>query len=169
VPRWPKFNGWENQLKNEFGMTLHASRRWRLPAEPIPALGLEYDVIPHVEVEAGNVSTALSAGGMLRLGSRLPKNFGLQRISDSSSRGISVYGYAGAEASAVLHNIFLDGNTFRSSHHVAKEPLVGRLSAGLAIAYSRFHFDFSFVFESKEFKKQKKCDGYGRLTLAFDY
>jgi len=29
------------------------------------------------------------------------------------------------------HNIFLDGNTFRDSHSVAKEPLVGLVIAGL--------------------------------------
>jgi hypothetical protein len=169
VSRWPEFLGWEHQLKNEIGFTLRASRRWRLPSNSIPFLGLEYDVIPHLEAEAGTVSTAANVGGMLRIGFALPKDFGRQRIADSDLTGSSFYGYAGAEGSWVIRNIFLDGNTYRSSHDVAKEPLVGRFSAGIAFSYGSLHGGLAFVFSSKEFKKQEEGDGYARLTLGFDY
>lgn len=33
--------------------------------------------------------------------------------------------------SAFAHNIFLDGNSFRDSHTVGKEPLVGQAIVGL--------------------------------------
>lgn len=67
---------------------------------------------------------------MLRLGQRLPLDYGPPRIQPSlPGSGFFVppqdrfgwYLFAGVEGRAVARNIFLDGNTFRDSRSVDKE------------------------------------------------
>ena len=52
---------------------------------------------------------------------------------------LSLFLYATAEGSAVAHNLFLDGNTFRDSPSVDRQPWVGggELGALLAIVPQR--------------------------------
>jgi lipid A 3-O-deacylase len=51
----------------------------------------------------------------------------------------------GGEARAVAHNIFLDGNDFKSSAHVSKIPEVADIVAGLAVFYGHTRFAYTYV------------------------
>ncbi len=66
------------------------------------------------------------------------------------------YVYVAAQGRAVGRNIFLDGNTFEDSRSVDKKPLVGDLSAGVAMFWSDdFRLDASATYRSKEFDGQE--------------
>lgn len=165
----PKFRGWDNQLKNEFGLVLRRGRHWRIPGEAITVVaGLELDVIANLTIDLGNVKTAATAGLMLRAGWRLPKDFGRGRFSPGDA-GRRIYVFAGTDVSGVLRDIFLDGNTFRDSHHIGKQPVVIHAPSGIAYASGRFRTSLSVIWNSEEFRGQKGADLYGRWSLGFDY
>ena len=173
-----KFQGWDNQLENELGVLLLYERKWRL-FDPITVGSLEFDAIPHIGASAGNIQVHLGAGGAVRWGLRLPRNFGppaLIQGSDSLQQtrppchGLwgcsSFYAFVTAEGRAVVHSIFLDGNTWRDSHSVDRETLVTDLTYGVALLLGRFDLAYASVLRSREFEGQDNTSRFGALTAS---
>jgi hypothetical protein len=129
--------GWNHQLKDEFGMNLIVGRQWRWNYET-GIEGLQYGVVPSVTVALGNVYTYASGGMMVRIGSNLNADFGPPRTRPAQSGSaffqpddnFGWYAFAGVEGRAVARNIFLDGNTWRDGPHVDRETLVGDVNLG---------------------------------------
>lgn len=168
----PKFQGWDNQLENEFGLIVRRSRHWRLPGEPIEiGRGLQVDAIAKLTAELGNVKTTGGAGILLRGGWRLPADFGRGRFSpvDDPKQGFRLYLFFGAEFAAVGRDIFLDGNTFRDSHQVNRRVTVIHAPIGLAFQRGRFRSSLSLIWNSEEFKGQDGADLYGRWSVVVDF
>jgi hypothetical protein len=130
-------NGWDNQIKNEPGLAVIYERKWRFLYDwNVGKLG--FDVIPHIGGALGNVYTYANAGMEARLGWNIPRDFGTSLIRPagdsnapmntrdprvSSGPRFGLYVFAAADGRAVLHDIFLDGNTFTDSHSVDKKIL----------------------------------------------
>jgi hypothetical protein len=76
------------------------------------------------------------------------------------------YIFAGVEARAVARNIFLDGNTFESSRHVSKFPLVGEAEMGFAVTWGCVRLAYTHVFLSREYHTQADNHQYGALSIA---
>ncbi len=168
----PMFKGWDNQLDNEFALVLRRARSWRVPGRPFTlAGGLETDVIANVTAEAGNVKTAATAAGLVRIGWALPADFGKGRFArpDGPDSPMRFYLFAGANVSAVVRDIFLDGNTFEDSHDVDKKTLVIHAPMGLGFEYGRFKSQLMAFYNSKEFEGQDGPDWYGRWSIIIDY
>ena len=167
-------NGWDHQLDNELGISLLYEQARRLEKREL-VKGLEYDIIPHFGGSVGNVFTYGSAGLTLRLGQDLEEDFGPPRIRPSlpgggyfrSKTGFNWYIFAGGEGRAVLHNIFLDGNTFTDSHSVDKKPLVGDLQFGIALQIDRFRITYTQIYRSREFDGQDNGDEFGALSISY--
>jgi len=165
--------GWQNQLHDELALLVGFERRWRNIID-LGFWGLEIDPAPHLGASLGNVFTYGSAGGNLRLGQGLASDFGPPRLRPGSSgsscfrgeRNLSWYFFAGTEGRLVLHNIFLDGNTFGSSHHVAKETYVLDTWVGWSVALKRFRISANYIMRSKEFQTQDKPDHFGAVTFS---
>jgi len=177
----PEPQGWDHQLHNEPGVNLIYERRWRLYARSLDdTLGL--DLVPHAGASLGNVQTYANAGGTLRFGFNLPSDFGVDTIRPGSvgsapvddldprvapNRNFSIFVFTGVDGRAVARNIFLDGNTFRSSPSVDKEPLVADLSAGLGFIAGRWQFTFTQVRRTREFKTEPvPFDNFGSITVS---
>jgi hypothetical protein len=166
--------GWRNQIKNEPAIELKYLRSARfsfLKFDPI-----EFDFIPHSGFSLGNVEATARLGGQIRIGLNLPDDFGIQTIDSlaTSSGGFSksqtdshwgAYVFAGSEGKAVLHNAFLDGNLFRSSHSVEKEYLVGDFKAGFALVLAHIELGYTFTFRTPEFHGQTESDSFGSFFL----
>jgi hypothetical protein len=173
--RRPK--GWAYQVKDEATLDLYAERKWRTIAHLIPKDGIAVDLIPQVGVRAGNVFDYVSAGGMVRFGRNLANDYGPPHIDENlgSSEINPAYGegnwawyvFAGAEGRLIARNIFLDGNTFKTSPNVATKRLVGDLEAGIAILYSHLRIGYTLVQRSKEFDSQVGIDQFGSINLGF--
>lgn len=168
------FQGWDNQLSTEPGLLLAYERRWRLAPPWALGSGLQADFVPHAGASLGNVLTHANAGGALRIGVNLPADFGppaLIRGGSSLDRlnedGWSAYAFATAEGRYVAHNIFIDGNTWASSHSVEREPWVGRFSFGAAIAYGRFRIAYTNAIITDEFKGQPNTSRFGAISTSF--
>ncbi|NQW01975.1 MAG: lipid A deacylase LpxR family protein [Rhodospirillales bacterium] len=168
-----KFNGWDNQLHNEPGLLINYERKWRL-FDPIKWGGTGFDAIPHAGASLGNVMTGANAGGAVRWGWNLPKDFGPPGLIHSVSpldrrpdESISFYAFASLQGRFVAHNIFLDGNTFRDSHSVDKNNWVGDASLGVALLVGRFEIAYTNAFRSREFAGQDDHSRFGSLAVSF--
>ncbi|RKZ05838.1 DUF2219 domain-containing protein, partial [bacterium] len=173
----PEPRGWHNQLSNEPTLQIFYERNWRRPWTPawLGAVGLTSDVTPHLGGALGNVFIHAGGGGTIRLGTDLPADYGAPRMRPSlpgseffvPSKRISAYLFAGLEARAVARNIFLDGNTFASSHSVEKFPFVGDFQGGLAVVILDMRLSFTYVFRTREFMLQDDADKFGAIALSF--
>ncbi|MGE0659235.1 MAG: lipid A deacylase LpxR family protein [Reyranellaceae bacterium] len=171
--------GWDNQLKNELGVNLTFERKWRIGRTNLmdDPIKLRVDMIPMVGLSLGNVNTYAAAGGIVRIGQDLGNDFGPPRIRPSlpGSETFDLedpfgwYLFAGVEGSAVARNIALDGNTFRDSHSVDKNPFVADFLAGAAIFLGRTRLAYTHVLRTKEYKGQKGMDQYGALTFSVGF
>ena len=168
-------NGWGHQLDNEPGVMLIGERRWR-PA-PWKFFGLEAGAIPHIGGSVGNVMTFASAGAILRIGQNLDVDYGPPLIRPSLSglaavekrSGLAWYAFAGVQGRGVAHDIFLDGNTFASSHSVDKRPLVGDAQLGIAFIYEGVRLAVTQIFRTREFDGQRQADRFGAISLSANF
>jgi lipid A 3-O-deacylase len=170
--------GWRHQLKNEPGLVLRYGRSWLMP---IPAAENRYfDFIPQGGVSLGNIDTSFRAGGQFRLGWNLPDDFGVQTIDSvvvteggsspsQTGRRWGAYLFSGIEGRAQIYTAFLDGNLFRSSHSVNKEPLVGEWRSGLVFFLDRMELAYTHIFRTAEFVRQEKTHVFGSLMLKYNF
>ena len=175
----PRPNGWSNQLDNEPGLVIGYERKRRFPGKTGMSWVPEVDLTPHGAVNLGNVYTHAAAGVTLRLGSGLDNDYGAPLIQpslsgsgffeESKDRAFNWYVFAGGSARLVARNIFLDGNTFATSHHVNKEPLVGDLQAGLVLSYANWRLSYTQIFRTQEFQGQDDFDRFGALSLSIRF
>jgi hypothetical protein len=171
-----KPRGWNTQLHNEPGIVMTYQRSWR-PFADRTFVGRNFDLTPHAGGALGNVFTYANAGLTLRLGRKLPFDYGPPRIQPglpgsmafTAAEGCAWHLFAGIEGRAVARNIFLDGNTFRDSHSVHKEPFVGDLQFGAVLIWQDIRLSYTHILRSAEYKNQGVRDGFGAISLAILY
>jgi hypothetical protein len=127
--------GWHNQLSNEPLLGINILRKQRLSHGGHPAQ-YAWDVAVGGCVTAGNLLTQASIDLDLRFGLNMPSGFNaapdpiglnihyMATLPAAEQQRASIYATATMRGTAVARNIFLDGNTFRRSHHIKKRPLV---------------------------------------------
>ncbi len=165
--------GWGAQLHDEPGVVLTYLRSWRgLAAQTL--IGNEIDFTPHAGAALGNIFTYGNAGITMRYGRHLPNDYGPPRIQPgltgwgdfSPTAAFGWYLFAGVEGRAIARNIFLDGNTFRTSRSVNKESFVGDFQAGIVINWSDVRFSYTHVLRTKEFRTQHNNDEFGSFSIS---
>lgn len=168
-----KPQGWNNQLKDEPGILLTYTRRSQYRHD-LPGR-LEFETSPHIVGAIGNVYTYAGGGMMLRLGQGLRNDIAPPNIRPGfpgvpylrPSTGANWYFFAGVEGRVVARDIFLDGNSFRDSHSVDKEPFVADMQVGFAFHYEGMRIAISNVWRSREFESQMDHVQYGAINVSF--
>jgi hypothetical protein len=173
-------NGWHNQLKSEPGLLISYDHKWRALAQT-NIWGLGADVTPDVGFDLGNVQIDGSVGGMIRIGRDLPSDYGPPRIrpglsgsnfflsDEDSQRDFGWYLFAGAEGRGVVHDIFLDGNSFATSQSVPKKTWVADFQAGAAIIVYGIRLTATEVIRTEEFHGQHGPDEFGSISASFNF
>jgi lipid A 3-O-deacylase len=175
--------GWANQLKDEPTLEITYEHKWKwLNAKTGRHWG--YDLIPHAGFAVGNVAIYANAGAEFRFGWNRPNDFGTCTIRpgcesgaspdgenpDRPGRRLGVFFFLGADAQAVAHDIFLDGNTFQDSHSVKKKPFVADFAAGLGFATSNLKLTYAVVYRTKQFDTQPQNEQvFGSLLISYYY
>lgn len=178
--------GWRYQIDTEPGLLL--SRTLKLRTQPWSPWGQNddpgaagFDLIGHTTGQLGNIKTGAAAGVTLRFGGNLSQDFGTSYGTfdppHKPTSGFMWSLYAGTEARAVAHDIFLDGNTFKGEPNVKRKPLVMESRAGVMIHVPKydpwgtpgFRFDLSHVQRSREFVTQDKADRYGSVKITLNF
>ena len=170
VHQWvgaPRPRGWDHQLKDELGLVLGYRRDFRSYYNRHSLAPFETDFIGTIGVRLGNVDTSSRMGGKLRIGLNLPRHFG------TAIRGRPLVDYqrlylsAGVEGRAVARNIFLDGNTFRSSHSVDRNVFVTDFHLGLFWEpCERMRLSVAEVFTTPEFDSPSQSGDVGHHTAV---
>ena len=171
--------GWDNQLKDEPVIDIIYEAKKKL-ARSKAENGFGYDMIFNTGGGIGTVLTYYDLGLSFRTGWNIPDDFGnypirpVSSISTSLDAGTGhskpgVYLFASTNCRLVIRNIFLDGNTFTSSHSVDKNPIVGRFVGGIGFLFGRINTSAAFVYETKEFKTQDRPQHYGAINISYIY
>ncbi|MGS2718595.1 lipid A deacylase LpxR family protein [Eionea flava] len=163
--------GWNNQLKDEFGLNIAYTRLWQYP------LGRNIDVTPQAGFSIGNVYTFANAGLMLRWGNSLGQDFGPPLIRPSAvgsnyftpKQSVEWYLFAGASGRYVERDIFLDGNTHKDSHSVEKKDWVGDIQVGAVLNVGDVQFGITQIYRTREFKQQQEPNRFGALNVIWRY
>jgi hypothetical protein len=179
-----KPKGWEHQLHNEPIVNLFYERKWRTRQIRKPE-GFGFDIIPHLGLAVGNAYTGANVGTQLRIGWNIPNDFGTFLIrpgSDSSApydnddprffqprKRFGIHIFFAADGRIVLRDILLDGNTFRDSHSVKKEPFVADFIGGAGLIIHRVKITFSLVYRTKEFETQRKEQQFGSIAVSYTF
>lgn len=172
--------GWSNQIHDEPGIVLTRFRTWR----KFKDLGSDYgmDFMPHVGVALGNVHTYAAGGGLVRFGYRVPEDFGVSLLrpgtavsAPGSNHDVRLAGgwgwnvFLGTEGRFVVQNVFLDGNTWKNSHSVNKEPFVLDVYGGVSLLYDRFSITYTHAYRSNEFDEQQDGQVFGSISVGYTF
>lgn len=177
-----KPRGWRNQLRNEPGFILEYEQKWRteswnlLPGSSL----LQVDLMPSAGVALGNVHTYGSVAATFRIGNRLANDFGPPRIRPSVAGSeyyepgpderLGAYLFFSIGGRAVARNIFLDGNTFRSSHSVEKNTYVGDLQVGAVFSlWGTARVSLTHIIRTREFEEQDALNQFTAFSLSFHF
>lgn len=179
----PTPEGWDNQLGNELGIALAYEHMWRF-REKKDISTWDWDFLPYVGATVGNVAINARAGAEFRFGYNLPNDFGTAAIDPAATtpapletpgkrkrwyQPLGAHAFVRVEGRAVARDIFLDGNTFRDSHSVDKEPFVGDLAAGVSLNWKNTRLTYSYVVRSKEFEGQEDDQVFGSIMLSWTF
>ncbi len=165
---------WNTQLRNEPTLMVSYERQWR-SFVGMGDEGWAWDLTPSAGGAVGNVFTQVNVGLTLRAGRHLPMDWGPPRIQPTlpgsgvfrPRAGFGWYFFVSADGRAVARDIFLDGNSFRSSRSVDKEPLVGEIQVGAAANITRrVRVSYTHVFSTREFKTQEEAQEFGTMALS---
>lgn len=163
-----QFNGWSHQLGTEplFGVLVERGQRWRS--------GEHWDIINHWGGELGNRATFLNAGAELRLGIKIPDDFGSSPDRPGSEGGrLNRYDsewaghfFLAADIRWVALDITLDGNTFSDSHRVDKRSLVADVGYGVVVTRGLWRIAFARYHRTQEFEEQRDHPTYGSILVS---
>ena len=157
--------GWHNQLRTEVGLALRYDRNYLFRLGDWG--GWDFDALPGLEASLGNVDIHLGATALARFGYNIPNKHEVPK--EPTRKGFGVFMFGGVGGKVVGHNIFLDGNTWRESHHVDREPLVATVTSGLSLVLGPFDITASNNYTSHEFRTQRHSDSYGSVTLSLRF
>lgn len=173
------FEGWDNQLKDEFVFRIIHQRYFRRSFKYEDAGSWSKDLIVRGGGSLGNLATFANAGAEFRFGPFLPDNFGsapsLPAAENtaptrnwSPTTGLHAHGFVALDVRAVAYDVTLDGNIRKSSHSVDKRPIVMDVGAGVAVTYQRWKVAFARYFRTREFEGQESSPELGSLTIRYD-
>jgi hypothetical protein len=175
--------GWDNQLDNEPVLNIIYEYKKKITQSGL-AGGFGHDLILNTGGTLGNAMIFYNLGLNLRLGWNLPDDFGNYPIRPASAinaafdakdprysaqNQIGIYLFATTEGRAVMHNIFLDGNTFTDSHSVDSKPVVADCMGGLGIIAGPSQIYFAYVYRSKEFDDQEESQKFGSINISYSF
>ena len=175
-------NGWDHQLEDEPVLCLIYNYKRKFFQSNIGS-GFGGDAVFNTGGGIGNVKTYYNIGMLMRYGWNVPNdcgNFPIQPATcfnaefqgssyDNRQRGFGLHFFLSADSQLVLHDIFLDGNTFRDSHSVDKKPVVGIFMGGVGLVYGKIKTILAYVVRTKSFETQKDPEVFGSINMSFQY
>lgn len=170
-----KFQGWDNQLRDEpvFRIVHERMRRF----SPAEGGRWSWDGITHWGGSLGTIATYANAGGELRFGRNLPDDFGSTPLRPAGENTapprqrraggeFGMHAFLMIDGRWVLRDITLDGNTFQDSHSVDKRAFVADVGYGVALTKGQWKFAVARYLRTREFEGQKERPKFGSFTIS---
>ncbi len=169
--------GWATQTANELAINFTYERTWK--TRRAQASGVEFEMLPALGFDLGNISTRAKGRITLRLGHNLPDDFGPASLlgikdhtviaNDWGEGDFSFYIYTTLGMDVVARDLFLDGNTFATSRTVDSEPFVAQASVGIITRYKSLYFGWSQTYQTENFESQPSGQAWGSIVLGCSY
>lgn len=164
--------GWRHQLRDEPGVVFSLGHERKFLHRE-SAAGFSLDLIGSANGAIGNVYTGAGLGGTLRFGWRVADGWGTTVIDgigfdggDPGSRfGLSLFG--AVHGRYVARDIFVDGNTWQSSHRVDREPFVVDHVVGLGIHWRRLEIRGAVTRRSRQYTTQAQTVHFGSVAIIW--
>lgn len=167
--------GWSHQLKNEPGLMLAWQRGWPGMMNG-RALNNYWSLKPYVGLTVGNIRTYGDVGFSIRLSPYDSQWQDMPVRVRPAMPGTGIFEiplnqwswalFSGLEARAVARDIFLDGNTFATSHRIDKNNFVADATLGAALTYNNTRISYTIIYRTKEFDLQENPQIFGALSLG---
>ena len=170
----PGAEGWDNQLKNEPALQAAWERRWRLLRG---GLGGDWsaEALPIARARAGTVRVDAAAGALGRIGWNVPRDFGPTPVDGTGlAKGAprarpSAYLFAGGEARGVVHDLFVEGGTFRGGPSATATNFVHDATAGIAAGWGNLSAEFAMTWRSPEFRERRRYHQFSTVLVAWTW
>lgn len=191
-----RFHGWDHQLHNEPAFQIAMDRKYkdyRGTGAVLP--GFSVDAIRSMGLRLGNIETSATLGIEGRIGWNLPNDFGSYPIRPGAENrppsaaslhgspnmaipptrrprpGVHLFGIV--EAKAVGWDFSLDGNLFRESHSVTRQPWVAQAAFGVSaqgiVAGHGYRLAVMRVYRTREFEEQETNQAFGSVALSVEF
>lgn len=191
-----RFQGWDNQLRNEPAVQMALDRKFKnYQGTGAIQPGFSADYIRSLGLQLGNIETSGTVGIEGRIGWNIPNDFGTYPIrpgaenrppsaasihsgdgkgtTQSGRPRAGVHLFGTLETKLVLHDFSLDGNLFESSHSVTRSPWVAQAAIGLSaqspVAGHGVKLAVMRVWRTREFEEQGSSHAYGSVTLSIEF
>lgn len=191
-----RFLGWNHQLKNEPALQMALDRKFKdYRGSGAVTPGFSVDAIRSIGLRVGNIETSAALAVEARVGWNIPNDFGTYPIRpgaenrppsstvtgsashDAARAGrgphAGVHLFGTLEGKLVAHDFSIDGNLFRSGHHVTRRPWVAQAAVGLSVqglvAGHGAKLAVMRVFRTREFREQASNHAYGSVALSIEY
>ncbi len=171
--RGDRAQGWTHGLQDEPTLQFLYQRRSKV------FNSANADGIFYFGSALGNVHVGAHTGVLARIGKNIPDDMGPGRpsagegdsfvslASSENRKKTSDYGFAGIRGNAIARNIFLDGNTFRSSHHVKKYPFTFDTEFGFGLQVKPWGVVWRFVTRSPEFEQRSIFNSFASANIIY--
>ena len=166
-----KVNGWQWQLRNEFG--INTSISYDKLISRLKSEKLDFSLSSYLN--AGNTFSGAGAGILFRLGAINPlfSSSSTQSIVSNHARSIvdkEFFLYAKPMVHFIAYDATIQGGIFlreKGPIQFEQKPLVFSQQMGIMYAKNRWTVDFSAIFKSKEIKSIAKSHQYGSFALFY--
>jgi len=165
--------GWDNQINNEVVARLQLKRLWRNANADLGSS--EIDFISGFSAGVGNLLSDVSTGVAIRWGQQLQSSFAsstpfpIQQLKGQTPNAAGWYIFANLSGAYVLNDIFIDGNTFNSSHHVDLIHWQAATTLGAVFNISHWSLMYSLTYSSNQYKNQPEDSRFGTLSVAYHF
>ncbi|TZF82548.1 lipid A deacylase LpxR family protein [Pedobacter sp. BS3] len=168
-----QLNGWQYQVKNEFGVNPSVSYLRLLGR----TANRTADITLNTYANAGTTFSGTGAGLLLRLGDSNPLFNSAStnsRITQDNSTKVAneFFFYAQPMLHVVAYDATLSGGLFRSDKGpvtYSAKPLVFSQQIGATYSSRRWTLDLSFIFKTKEIKSPAKPHQYGSIQAFYRF
>ncbi len=168
-----KPQGWDHQLGNELVFAVNARKSWRIRES---FNGIDFDLIAAVEGGGGTLQSSLATSFIARFGTNLESTHHLATVLPgrevnplAGSIKNHFYFYLGGQAAYFINDIFVDGNTFKSSHSLPLEHERYIFSTGAAWNWEQWGLLLSMAHTSSPTSISSKRAKFGSLSISYRF
>lgn len=174
----PTFQGWDDQIPNEFTLDLSFIQKRRVRFLERPDRNFSMDGFTEWGARLGTFRTLARVGGFFRFGFHLPADFSDPRISSTAysqrlfeditptDSDWSLFGLAGVGAAASFFDATLDGPLFKNFETGnTRETWIGEAYLGFGLRWRKLEFSYVHTFRTEEYEEQMGGSEFGSLTL----
>jgi len=180
----PKFQGWHEQVPNEFTLDLALAQKRRVRLVTREHRSFSVDGFTEGLLRLGTFRTSARIGGFFRAGLHLPTDFSDPRLdviayshqlfkpgaAQAPRRDWSLYALLGANLGAVLFDATLDGPLFRNFETGnTREPWVAESYLGFGWRWKSFEFSYVHTWQTRTFEEQEGSKEFGSVAVRFKF